>query len=211
MSIWRPDPTFYPSPKMAMDAPAGKAGVRRHGQRKWQRPSRRDGRRGRRPGSPRATAHLVGQVDMPQCRRRAAPFRLERMQRLPVPVRAASARGAPLSGRAGHPLVAHPHHRYQARSAQTANRESDRAGDAGRAHRIRIAAHGPLRSRRNLMSALGASGRRRPRRSFRDGSRELRRAREMGAGSRSSELAYDFWWHLGWDTSLPANGERPTW
>ena len=24
MSIWRPDPTFYPSPKMAMDAPAEK-------------------------------------------------------------------------------------------------------------------------------------------------------------------------------------------
>jgi hypothetical protein len=24
MSIWRPDPTYYPSPKMAMDVPAGK-------------------------------------------------------------------------------------------------------------------------------------------------------------------------------------------
>ena len=24
MSIWRPDPTFYPSPKMAMQAPAEK-------------------------------------------------------------------------------------------------------------------------------------------------------------------------------------------
>jgi len=24
MSMWRPDPTFYPSPKMAMQAPAEK-------------------------------------------------------------------------------------------------------------------------------------------------------------------------------------------
>ena len=24
MSMWRPDPTFYPSPKMAMEAPAEK-------------------------------------------------------------------------------------------------------------------------------------------------------------------------------------------
>ena len=34
MSIWRPDPTFYPSPKMAMDAPAEKLAYRRNGQRK---------------------------------------------------------------------------------------------------------------------------------------------------------------------------------
>lgn len=33
MSIWRPDPTFYPSPKMAMDAPAEKLAYVASGQR----------------------------------------------------------------------------------------------------------------------------------------------------------------------------------
>ncbi len=45
MSMWHPDPTFYPSPKMAMQAPAENAGLRGNAQRRQERPARPYGRR----------------------------------------------------------------------------------------------------------------------------------------------------------------------
>ena len=41
MPTWRPDPTFYPSPRSAMQAPAEDAGLRRPRQSDRRRPARR--------------------------------------------------------------------------------------------------------------------------------------------------------------------------
>ncbi len=79
MPMWRPDPTFYPSPKMAMQAPA----------------------------------ENLAFVAMLNAKDNGRP-RMERVQRLPVPARSASARGTSLPGRAGHQFVAHSYHRHQA-------------------------------------------------------------------------------------------------
>ena len=116
MPLLKPDPTFYPSPKMAMQSPPEKLAYLA-----LINPTK-DGR-----------PDAIGVVDVdpaleelrPSGRsdrhaargRRAASLRLERVQLVPVPVRAASAHGAALSDRAGDQLVAHSHPRHQARSA----------------------------------------------------------------------------------------------
>ena len=124
MSIWRPDPTFYPSPKMAMGAPAEKLAY--VAMVNGQYNGRHDAM-GVVDVDPASSGygHIVGQVDMPNAGDELHHFRLERMQRLLMPARCASPCGTPLPGRARHPLVAHPCSRYQAGSAQPANREGD--------------------------------------------------------------------------------------
>ena len=154
MPMWRPDPTFYPSPKMAMQAPAEKlAFVAMLNAKDNGRPDAL----GVVDVDPSSTGygHLVGQVDMPG-RGRIASFRMERVQRLPVPARSTSARRRPLPGRGGRQFAAHSYHRHQARSAEAANREGDRARDVSRANGIHITAYNPLRSGRNLCQRIGS-------------------------------------------------------
>ena len=113
MATWTPDPSFYPSPRMAMKAaPETLAYVAAFD------PDRK---------TPDAIA--VVDVDpevedlLADCRhhgdakrrRRAASFRLERLLLVPVPQRAASAHGAALSGGAGFAVLAHPYPGHQAR------------------------------------------------------------------------------------------------
>ena len=67
------------------------------------------------PGS-KSYGRVVGQFDMPNTRRRAAPLRLERLQRQPLPLGAAPARRAALPRGPRHQLVADPHPRHQGRT-----------------------------------------------------------------------------------------------
>ena len=97
-----------------------------------------------------------------ECRRRASPLRLERVQLLSLPQRAASAYRAALPRGAGPALVPHPHHRHQARSETAEHRAGDRARRDDRGHGLQPAAHRALRARRHL--CLGARRRRRARR-----------------------------------------------
>ena len=184
MATWRPDPSFYPSPRMAMQAPAerlayvvafdpsrapaGRADRGRH------RSGLADLRPDRRPG--RDAEH----------RRRAASLRLERLQLLPVPERAAPACRAALSRGAGPALLAHPHPRHQARPEEP----QDRAGDRGRGDReqgrLQPAAHDPLRAGRHLRQRARQRRGQGPGRRVPDGPRELRRARPLGDRPRAA-------------------------
>ena len=82
--------------------------------------------------------------------RRAASLWLERVQLGALPVCAASARRTALPGRAGYPLVTYSHHRYEARPAETTDRQSHRAGGSFRAHQLFASAHDSLRSGSDL-------------------------------------------------------------
>ncbi len=116
MARWTPDPTFYPSPRLAGGAPAEKfayVALLEPDQKSAARRPRRD--------RPRARLELVRQIVSTardaERGRRAAPLRLERVQRRALPVGAAPARRAPLPDRPGPALVADPRHRHQARPA----------------------------------------------------------------------------------------------
>ncbi len=83
MTRWTPDPTFYPSPRLAAKAPAETLAYVAAFAPKRDVPDAIavvdvD------PASP-TYAKIVGGVDMPKTGRRAAPLRLERMQLLPLP------------------------------------------------------------------------------------------------------------------------------
>ena len=120
MARWTPDPSFYPSPRLAAKAPAETLAYVAAFAPKRDVPDAiavvdAD------PASP-TYSKIVGGVDMPQTGRRAAPLWLERMQLLPLPQRAASAYRAALSRGAGLALLAHLHHRHQARPAEPDDR-----------------------------------------------------------------------------------------
>src|SRR5260370_5750786 len=84
------------------------------------------------------------------CRRRIPPFRLERVLVLSVSQCAASPYRAALSGRSRVAFFAHLHSRHQTRSPPPADRKGDRAAGNRRKHRLHAAAHGPLRTERQL-------------------------------------------------------------
>ena len=163
MPLLTPDPTFYPSPKMAMQSRAGKARLPGADQPEAEWTARCDRRRGSRPRFQglrppgRADRHAAGG-------RRAPSLRLERVQLVPLSLRATPAHGTALPDRAGDQLVADSHPRHQARSAPAEDREGDRAGDAGQSHRLCLSAYGALRTRRRLPQRAGRSRRQRSRR-----------------------------------------------
>ena len=92
----------------------------------------------------------VGEVRMPKFGDELHHFRLERVQFGAVSVRAASARRTALPGCAGYPLLAYSHHRYEARPAETTDRQSHRAGGSFRAHELFASAHDSLRAGSHL-------------------------------------------------------------
>ena len=131
MARWTPDPTFYPSPRLAMDAPSetlAYVALLEPDQRS--RPDALgvvDLERGSDTyGSDRVDARNG------ESWRRAAPLRLERVQRGALPIRAAAACRASLPRRPRPEVVAHLRRRHQARSAHTEDRQDDRAGRADR-------------------------------------------------------------------------------
>ena len=209
MATWTPDPSFYPSPRMAMKAaPETLAYVAAF-------------------DPDRKTPDAIAVVDVDpksktysddhrhdadaQRRRRAAPFRLERLLLVPVPQRAARARRAALPGGAGPALLAHPHPRHQARSEEAQDRQGDRARGGRRQGRLHAPAHRALRAgghlRRGARQPRGqGAGRRLP-----DGPRDLRRARPVGdrprTRSTSPTTPGGTWATTRWS---PASGARPT-
>ena len=185
MPLMTPDPTFYPSPTMATQSPPETVRVSRADQPADDGGADAIGVVDLDPDS-NGYGRLVGQTDMPTRRRRAASLRLERLQLLPLPLRAASAHGAALSGRAGHQFLAHSHSRHEAQSAAATDREGDRAGDVGAAHRLRRAAHRALRTGRHLHERARRARRQRPRRHVHPGSGNVRHSRTMGDRPRTA-------------------------
>ena len=98
MTRWTPDPTFYPSPRMAQAAPRGGPGICGSGRSRPDRPGRRIGGDRSRPALVGVRQHHLHAGDA-RHRRRTAPLRLERVQRRAVPLVPASPRRAPLSAR----------------------------------------------------------------------------------------------------------------
>ena len=188
MARWTPDPTFYPSPRLAGIGPAGDARLRRPGRADAGGPARR-ARRDRPPaGIVRLRLDRLDARDA-EHRRRAAPLRLERVQRGALPVRAAAARRTPLPARARPALLAHARHRHQARPARAAAGADDRGRGHRPPHRLLAAAHDPLRPRRDLrLRARGRQRRRRGRRHLPARLRLVRPAGRLGGRPRPPAL-----------------------
>ena len=183
MALMRPDPTFYPSPRMAMQAPAERLAyvtllnVGGNGKRDAMGVIDLD---------PRSSGYgkLVGQVDFPHgdnelhhfgwnacsaCLCPQAPHAHMERRYLIVP---------------GHRLVADSHPGYEAESQAAEAREGDRAGRVHQQDRLHRAAHDSLRPRRHLRERARWTDRRRPRRPLPDGSRNLRAEGPVGKGPR---------------------------
>ena len=132
MARLTPDPTFYPSPAEAAAAPAEThayvvtLNTGTNGDRAPDALTVIDLQDGS-----STYGQLVGRLDMPERRRRAAPLRLERVLVGAVPVGAAPARRAPLPARPGPALLEHPRRRHQGRRAEA--RQDDRRGRDRRA------------------------------------------------------------------------------
>ena len=151
MARWTPDPSFYPSPLQAAQAPpethayVATLNTGTNGDRAPDaltvldlEPGVADLRAARRPAR-----HA-------RDRRRAAPLRLERLLLGAVPVGAAPARRAPLPAGARAALVADPRRRRQGRPARPEDRQGDRGGRDRPQGRLQPPAHDPLRPRRDL-------------------------------------------------------------
>ena len=183
MATWQPDPSFYPSPRQAAKAPAETLAYVAAFD-----PARKAATPSRSSTSIRNPRPIRRSSARSRCQygRRAASFRLERLLVVPVPERAASACRAALSRGAGPALLAHLHPRHQARSAQAADRQDDRAGGDRREDRLHAPAHRALRPGRHLRDRARQHGRQGARRHLRDGPRELRAARPLGGRPRAA-------------------------
>ena len=121
---------------------------------------------------------------LPERRKRAAPFRLERVQLAPLRLRAQPAHGAALPRAAGHGQLAHSRRGHRAGLAPTPPREGDRGGGGDGEDGLLRAPHRALRSRRALHERTRRHRRRRAGRHLHAGSRDVRGARQVGARPR---------------------------
>ena len=208
MALWQPDPSFYPSPRMAMKAPAETLAYVAAFDPERQQPDAIavvdvD------PASP-TYAQIVGTVDDAQCRRRAAPFRLERLL-APACARTRRIRmssGATWSCRACAPRASTSSTPSPIRSKPKIVKviePEEIAEKAGytRPHTVHCGPEGIY------VSALGNAEGKAPGRHLPDGPRELRRARPWEIDRGPQQLAYDFWWHLGHDTMVTSEWGTP--
>ena len=211
MARWTPDPTFYPSPRLAGSAPPETLGYVALVEPDAGGPARRARRDRSRAGLVRLRLDRLDARDA-EPRRRAAPLRLERVQRGALPVVAAAARRAPLPARARPALLAHVRHRHQARPARAAacpddrGRRDRRAAPATRGRTRSTAAPTRSTSPRSGATTAGDEG---------GGiflldcdSFDLLGAWEVDRGPQ--RYSYDFWWHLGYDTLLSSEWGTPT-
>ena len=158
MALLRPDPTFYPSPRLAMQAPPEKlAYVAALNP----------------PGGTLNDAMLVidvdpasanygkrvGQTVLPNAGDELHHFGWNACSSALCPICATSAYRATLSGCAGHPLFANLHPGYQARSSQPLDRENHRTRGALRTHGIFAPSYRPLWTGGDLYQRIGCSGR----------------------------------------------------
>ena len=204
-----PDQTFYPSPTMAMQAPAETTRLRGAAQSRPGRAATPSPSWTSIPRRARYGAQIVARRHARR-RRRAAPLRLERVQLVPVPVLAAPAHGAALPRRAGHALVAHPHPRHRARSAAARDSckviepdEVIRKTGYSRPHTAHCGPDGIY------INALGDAEGNGPGGIFvlDPETFEIKGRWEHDRGPQY--LAYDFWWHLGHDTMITSEWGTP--
>ena len=84
-----------------------------------------------------------------------------------------------------------------------------RARGAAPPHRLQPPAHRPLRPRRHLRQRARRPRRRRPGRHLPARPRDLRRQGRWEIDRGPQDLAYDFWWHLGYDTMITSEWGTP--
>jgi len=208
MSIWRPDPTFYPSPTMAMDAPAEKLAYvamvngKDNGRHDAMSVVDVD------PASS-GYGHIVGQVDMPHAGDELHHFGW-------------NACSACLCPHAAHP---HVERRYLVVPGIHSSRIHilDTKPDPRNPQIVKVIEPETLAARTGyasphtvhcgpdgiLMSALGAPGGDGPGGIFvmDHESFDVLGKWELDRGPQ--KLAYDFWWHLGFDTLLTSEWGTP--
>jgi len=208
MSLWRPDPTFYPSPTMAMDAPAEQLAYvamvngNNHGGHDAL------GVVDVNPASPGYGA-LTGQVDMPNAGDELHHFGW-------------NACSACLCPHAAHP---HVERRYLVAPGIHSSRIHiiDTKPDPRRPHIVKVIEPETLAARTGyasphtvhcgpdgiLMSALGAPGGDGPGGIFvmDHESFDVLGKWELERGPQ--RLSYDFWWHLGFDALITSEWGTP--
>ena len=130
---------------------------------------------------------IVGRTELPDGRRRAAPLRLERLLLRPLPLRPPAPR-APLPDRPRPALLAHLRPRHQGQRALAQARQDDRGRRGHPPVGLLAPAHRPLRPRRHLHLRPGRQRRQRRRAGRRHAARprHLRRARPVGGRPRRS-------------------------
>jgi hypothetical protein len=125
MATWKTDPSFYPSLRMAMKAPAETLAYVAAFD-----PTRKT------PDSlavvdvdPKSSGYgsIVEQVAMPNAGDELHHFGWNAWLLRPLPERATSPYRKALSGRSGASIVAHSHHRNEARPEDAEDRQGDRA------------------------------------------------------------------------------------
>ena len=182
MALLKPDPTFHASPGEAAAGAAGDPRLRRHAEHGHERRQAPDALCvvDLDPSSS-SYGTVVGRLDMPNARRRAAPLRLERLLVGAVPVGRAPARRAALPADPRPALVADPRRRRQGRPAPAEAREGHRGRRDRPQGRLQPPAHHPLRPRRDLRQRARRARRRRPRRHLPARPRELLASRAPGS------------------------------
>ena len=201
MARWTPDPTFYPSPRLAAKAPAETLAYVAAFAPKRDVPDAIavvdvD------PASP-TYSKIVGGVDMPNDRRRAASLWLERLQLVPLPQRAAPAYRAALSRRAGScaPRASTSSTPSPTRRAPTIVRviepeEMIEATGYSRPHTVHCGPDGIY------VSALGDAKGDAPGGVFLIDPETFDVLGRWEVERGPQRLAYDVWWHLGYDTMV---------
>src|ERR1051326_5783849 len=114
------------------------------------------------------------------------------MQLRPVPLRAASTRGTPLPGCAWPAVLAYSHHRHETRSAEAADRQSNRAGRTFFTRELFASAYDSLWTGRDLCQRPRRAQWRRPWLNFHARLRNLRRSRSVGSKPWPAILAVRF-------------------
>jgi selenium-binding protein 1 len=208
MSIWRPDPTFYPSPKMAMEAPAEKLAYVAMVNGKA---NGRHDAIGVVDVDPTSSGYgkIVGQVDMPNAGDELHHFGW-------------NACSACLCPHAAHP---HVERRYLVVPGINSSRIHiiDTKPDPRNPQIVKVIEPETLAARTGyasphtvhcgpdgiLMSALGAPGGDGPGGIFvmDHESFEILGKWELDRGPQ--KLSYDFWWHLGFDTLITSEWGTP--
>ena len=185
MPTWRPDPTFYPSPRSAMRGPGRDPGLRRPRQshRRWPAGCHRRRRRRSRPPAP--TVSSSGEVEMTHAGDELHHFGWNACSSMLCPNAPHPHVERRYLDRAGARLLAHLHHRYQARpdTAPASSRRSkpeEMAAKTGYAngHTVHCGPDGIY------VSALGAPDGGGPGRHLHARPRHLRRAGPLGDRAR---------------------------
>jgi methanethiol oxidase len=208
MSIWRPDPTFYPSPRMAMDAPAEKLAYVAMVNGKDNDRHDAIGVVDVNPASP-GYGHIVGQTDMPNAGDELHHFGW-------------NACSACLCPHAPHP---HVERRYLVVPGINSSRIHilDTRPDPHNPKIVKVIEPETLAARTGyasphtvhcgpdgiLMSALGAPDGDGPGGIFvmDHESFDVLGKWELDRGPQ--KLSYDFWWHLGFDTIITSEWGTP--